>query len=479
LLSTIGAILALPLALRASVVIANLLWTGAVPLTIDLRPDLRVLAFATAVTAITGILVGVCAAYHAAKQNPAEALSYGRTISGHRSRAGIDRILICTQVALALILTSGAGLLTRSLVELRSTNAGFQADDVLVLWLSPTPGGYKDLDKAAYYRALLSNLSDLPGVQSVTLSHTSPTFYTTLSEPVAALQQDSEATVRVPSYRHTIAPRFFDTFGMSLREGRDFTPEDAFHAPPVAILSARLARQLFASHSAVGQRIRLGASSEQTALEVVGVVSDASLFNIRLQNPNAFYVPFFQAPSAMSNPLVQLRLGGGSLSSAFANTARKQVNDLGHEYVWRTQTLSEQVDQSIVEERLLGALSSVFGIVALLLAAIGIFGLISYSVNHRTREIGVRIALGADRKMIFRLVMGDSMRLTLIGIAIGFIVTLASTRLIAHMLFGISTTDPLTLLLAIGTMIAVALLAAYIPARRATKVDPMTALRHE
>lgn len=479
LLSGIGTVLGLPLAFKGSSVIARFVWTGAVPLILDLRPDIRVLAFVITVSIVTGVLVSAIAAWRATGENPANALQQGPSIVGQNLRwMRMNRILILVQVALSLALCIGAGLMTRSLAKLRSSDPGFREDGVLVLWLAPTPGGYKNLDASAYYQNLIGSLSALPGAKSVTLSHTSPTFSNLPREPVFPLSQESQSSEQFLADEHTVAPRFFETMNMSLLEGRDFTIADEMTATRVAILSSSLARALFQSRPATGQWIRVGTSPEDKRVQVVGVVTDASLYNVRIHKPYAAYLSFFQSPDEMSNPLLQIRFGTGD-PHAFATAASREVERLGHEYSWRTQTLAEQVDQSIVPERLLGMVSATFGILALLLTAIGVFGLISYVVTQRTREIGVRIALGAERGTIFRLIMRESLLLILSGMLIGLVLAVGASRFIAHTLYEVQMTDPLTLFIATGMLFAVAILASYIPASRASRIDPMAALRME
>lgn len=477
LLSSIGTVLGLPLAFKGSSMIARFVWTGAVPLTLDLRPDIRVLAFVITVALVTGVFVSAIAAWRASGENPANALQHGPSIVGQNlGWMRMNRVLILVQVALSLALCIGAGLMTRSLAKLRSSDPGFREDGVLVLWLAPSPGGYKNLDASAYYRGLIVSLSELPGAESVTLSHTSPTFSNLPREPVSPFSQKSQSSDQFLADEHTVAPRFFETMKMSLLEGRDFTIADEMTATRVAIPSRSLARALFPSSPATGQWIRVGTTSEEKRLQVVGVVTDASLYNVRIHKPYAVYLSFFQSPDEMSNPLLQIRFRAGD-PYAFANAASREVERLGHEYAWRTQTLAEQVDQSIVPERLLGIVSATFGILALLLTAIGVFGLISYVVTQRTREIGVRIALGAERKTIFRLIMRESLLLILSGLLVGLVLAVAASRFVAHALYEVKMTDPLTLFIATGVLFAVAIVASYIPASRASRIDPMDALR--
>ena len=479
LLSITGSVLGLPLAFAGSSMLAGFVWTGAVPLTLNLRPDIRVLAFATIAALTTGVFVAAIAAWRAARRSPADALQQGSSIIGQDLRwIRTNRALILTQVALSLTLTIGAGLLIRSLAELRSVNPGFRESGVLVLWLSPVPGGYKDLDMATYYRDLISSVSAFPGVKSATLSQTSPTFNNLPKQPVWSISQKPETGQQFLADEHTVAPRFFETMSMSLLEGRDFTSADDARGAPVAILSSSLARELFVSGPAIGQWVRFGTSSDEKRLQVVGVVSDASLYNVRTREPYEIYLPFFQIPEEMSTPMLQIRFGTSDPLS-FSVAAGREVQRHGHEYAWRTQTLAEQVDQSIVPERLLAMLSAVFGVMALLLTAIGVFGLFSYVVTLRTREIGVRIALGAERKSIFRLIMRESLSMTFGGVVVGLALALVAGRFIAHMLYDVRTSDPLTLFLATGVLFLVATLGSYLPASRASRIDSMAALRAE
>ena len=259
-------------------------------------------------------------------------------------------------------------------------------------------------------------------------------------------------------------------------QGRDFSFHDDQHAPAVAIVSQSLAQRFFPAGDAVGQSITVTFESGNQRLQVVGVVNDANLYYVRNHRPLTFYSPFFQ----QSNPIsayIELKTYGDPRT--VLDVARRRVEASGREDVLFSESLTHAVSNSLVYDRILALLSDCFGGLALLLVAIGLYGLMSYSVAGRTAEIGIRMALGAEPSGILRLIISDSVRLIAIGVAIGLPVALGMSRLVSKMLFGLSPADPISLTAAIVIVVGIALLAAYLPGRRATKVDPMVALRHE
>jgi putative ABC transport system permease protein len=294
--------------------------------------------------------------------------------------------------------------------------------------------------------------------------------------PVSRGSGDNPNANLVEADQHLISPNFFSTMGIPIVHGRDFTFHDDQHAPSVAIISGSLAQRFFPAGDAVGQLVRLPAEAGNQSRRIVGVANDANLYYVRNQKPLAIYTSFFQQARPMA-PYIEIKTYGNP--ETVLESARHRVEASGREYVFASELLRQAVNNSLVNDRILALIADVFGGLALLLVAIGLYGLISYSVAGRTAEIGVRMALGAETNGILRLILSDSLRLIAMGVAIGLPAALGLSRLVSKMLFNLSPADPASLAVALVIVVGIALLAAYLPARRATKVDPMVALRHE
>jgi len=272
-------------------------------------------------------------------------------------------------------------------------------------------------------------------------------------------------------------PGFFQTVGIYPQRGRTFSWRDDDKASRVAVVSQSLAKKLFAGREAIGKRLEITTEPAWQKVEIVGIVSDASLYDIREHASPTVYVPSTQYGEIMG--WSQLMLRTKAAPTVMANAVRQTVDSLGHEYVAKAHMVVETIDRSILRERLFAILSAFFGVLALLLAGIGLYGLMAYTVTRRTQEIGVRVALGAARENVFSMILRETLRLTGIGIALGLACALAASRLVANMLYGVSAWDPVTLAAVSVVLTAVAAVAGWIPARRATRVDPMAALRYE
>jgi len=271
-----------------------------------------------------------------------------------------------------------------------------------------------------------------------------------------------------------VGPRFFETLGIPLALGRAIGPEDTSRAPKVAVINKMLARQYFGSSNPVGRHVGLSGGD----IEIVGVVANAKYADVRKEVPPTIYVAYVQYPERLRAMHFEVRTAGDPV--AIIPAMRRAVQDLDNNLpLFDVNTQAEQIDQTIFQERLFAKLSSFFGLLALTLTCVGLYGIMTYAVTRRTNEIGIRVALGADRRTIMGMVMRDVLALVAIGIIIGIPAALASARLISHMLFGLTPTDPLTIVVTSLVMAAVAALAGYLPARRASHVDPMVALRYE
>jgi predicted permease len=476
-LSLAGALLGLAFAYWGSRFLVSLMAQAYLaPLTFDLRPDLRVLALTAGTAILTGILFGLAPAWRASRENPAAAMQQGaRGAAGGVGRLG--KALIVTQIALSLVLLAGAGLLGRSFERLSSVDFGFQKEHLLEITLNPKPGAYQGLDVNAYRMQMITRIASLPGVRSVGFSDNSVPDPEGWRYTAAAMSGDTGASPEAMANLATISPGFFGTLGIALLRGRDFEWTDDEHHPHLAIVSANLAARLFPNGNAIGQRIRFGVTPDLQNLEIVGMASDARVFDLRDASAPIAYVSGLQYPKGSQWGFLFVRTNESPES-----IARPLVNEielLGHEYVSRTRTVAQVTGQFLVPERVTAVLSGFFAGLALLLAAVGLYGLMSYAVARRTREIGIRVALGAERENILWIVLRETLALALFGLAIGVPCALAASRLVAGMLFGVSPNDLSTMAAVCVLLLIVALVAGYLPARRASEIDPMIALRHE
>lgn len=441
---------------------------------LNLGPDTHVLAFTAAIAILTGILFGLAPALNATRRGFTTSLQESSRIVGS-ARSG--RFLVSTQIALSLVLLMSAALFLRSLAKLRAANPGFQTVGILEAGLIENTLASKTLDAPVYYRELLGRIEQLPGVVSAAMSENEPASNFQNKVSVAAESPGPNN----PSFEADLemfSPGAFRTLGIRLEQGRDFAWTDDKKAPSVAVVSESLAWQLFPCGNALGRRIIVGPDNfpfKQRNLQVIGLVSDATFWNIRERNSPELYIPALQSYMQYGELLVHANMD----PLALASSVREAVDSMGHEYVLQTQSLSEQVERSLLQERVTAMFSAFFGGLALLLASIGLYGVMSYAVTRRTREIGIRLALGAQPPRVLWMVLGETLALLLAGIAIGIPFALLGTHLIAKQLFGLSPRDPLTLGIVVLALVAVGILAGYLPARRATRVDPIMALRHE
>jgi predicted permease len=448
-------------------------WGGG-PLALDLKLDLRVLGFTTAVCLITGILFGLAPALRATRIDLAHALKDSARSLSAGSRSLLSRSLIVTQVALSLLLLIGAGLFVRTLRNLQNVDVGFNRENLLLFKIDPELAGYKDAQVMDLYRQLVERIEAVPGVRSVTISRhpllSGKSRFGPISTQGAAPQSDEDV------YANIVAANFFETMEIPILLGRGLSPRDDQREPKVAVINQTMARKYFGDENPIGRRFGFGGPETSGQIEIVGVVRDAKYTDLRRQTPPTFYVPYQQEPPGQMTFAVRAADDATALIAPIRETVREVDQKLPLSDV-RTQ--SQQVNESIAQERLFATLSSFFGLLALLLASIGLYGVMSYSVARRTNEIGIRLALGAQRGDVMRLVLRETLLLVLIGLVIGLGAAMASTRLISSMLFGLTPNDPGTILLAALLLVAVATLAGYLPARRASRVDPMVALRYE
>lgn len=471
LLSAGGGALGLLLAWVGSNALVIFMSNGQERILPSLSPDVRVLAFTAIVSFVTGVFFGLAPAFRASRIDAGSALKETRAMSPANRLA---KTLVISQAALSLILLIGATLLARSLQNLETMNPGFDRNNVLIISLDSEAAGLKGNDLNRYYQQLLARIPQVPGIRSASAALIIPISGGGISNLVEVEgytprpEEDKEADIS------PVAPKYFETVGTPLLAGRDFTLQDREGTPKVAIINQTMARYYFHDANPIGRHITTRFNGN---MEIIGVVGDAKYLSLRETTSRTIYLPCFQGELPWGPAVfVRTSLPISAIAAPLRGAVRALDKNVPVKDIW---TLSHQVEQSLISERLIAMLSSFFGVLALLLACIGLYGVMSYSVVRRTNEIGIRVALGAARGDVLRLVLRETMLLVTLGIGIGLPVALASTRLIRSQLFDLEPNDPLTICAAMLTMFAVCALAGYLPARRASRVDPMVALRHE
>ena len=474
LLSALGGALGLIFARWGTAMLLGFLPQGRIPTVLEIKPDLRMLSFTLGVTLLTGLLFSLAPALQATRPNLIPALKHETVVVGGARRWELRRLLVILQVALSLVLLIGAGLFARSLRNLRAVDDGYNADQIITLALDPAQSGYKLEQLRSFYSQLSEGVATLPGVKTTAYTRNLPMSgnYSRFGIEVEGYQPRPGEEMAV--LLNQVGPQFFATFGTPLLRGREFNAQDTPESPKVVIVNDCLARYFFGAENPLGRRITL---ENYKDLEIVGVVADAKYRNLKEAAPQTAYIPFSQY-SALIQRTLCVRAAGNA--SALVAAIRGEVRSLDPNLpVFNVKTFAEQINESVSRERLVALLSSFLGLFALLLAALGLYGVMAYAVACRTREIGIRMALGARAGNALWLVLRETLLLALIGIALGLPAALISTRLTKELLFGLSPNDPLTIALATLVMIAIAALAGYLPARRAAQVDPLISLRHE
>lgn len=440
---------------------------------VDLSPDLRVVAFTAALAITSGVLFGLAPLWSASGESPRIALQEGsRNLGRGTGRPG--KILIVTQVALSVILFAGASLFVRSLEKLQAVKPGFQTGGVFEVGLSPKLNAFKDLDdQSSYFHELTDRISSFPGISSSALEHFGVGAGYTWDQNVRIHGVDGNG---LSSDCERITPGFFETTGISLLQGRNFSWQDDQNGH-VVIVSRDFAEKLFPHQNPIGRRIDVTSEPKWQSLEIIGVVSNTSLHDIHEPMRPTMYVPTFQynGHAELDTLLVRSSLPPAVIFKSVGQV----VGSFGRQNATSINALAESVTRSLVSDRIIAMLASFFGVLALLIAAIGLYGLMAYNVTHRTRELGIRFALGAGRDRVMQMILRETLALTIGGIAIGIPCAIAASLLIAHMLFGIRSYDPVTFIAVACVLLIIGALAGYLPARRAAKVDPMVALRYE
>jgi predicted permease len=451
----------------------------------EVKLDARVLVFALVASLLTGIMFGLAPALKTSRSRLSETLKEGSRGSGARGRA--QGVMVAVEIALALVLLVGAGLMIRSLSALWNVDPGFRADNVLTFGLSLSPA--MRTASPATIRTNLRQLSDqiaaTPGVRAVSFSGGAiplqgedDLFFWVEGQPKPASQSEMSMAV---VYR--VEPSYLKAMSIPLKQGRFFTSQDDERSQPVVVIDEVLARQHFGNENPIGKRIYQDGQDPQQIIGVVAHVKQWSLASDDDQSLQAqLYEPFRQLPD---NTMTAFASGLGVVTQYDGpmpplGSIRQTIQSHNTQNVIsRPQTMNEAIASTISDRRFSMILLDSFAVVALLLASLGLYGVISYLVGQRTHELGIRVALGAQRSDLLRLVLTHGMKMALAGVALGLVAALGLTRLLSKMLYGVSTTDPATFAVIAFLLTGVALLACYVPARRATKVDPLVALRYE
>jgi predicted permease len=439
--------------------------------------DARVLVFTIVVSLLTGMLFGLAPALKISQSHPGEALKEGRSASSGSAGRRLRGLLVITEFGLAVLLLSGAGLLVRSFLHIQAVDPGFNPERILLVNIAPALNSKSDQWRA-FYQQVNERIAALPGVEVAGLGE--EIFITGNPGGLLTIERssaDGSELARIPFRPDAIGEGFFQTLRVPLRSGRFFNAQDSQGSVPVTIINETMARRFWPGEDALGKRFKLGsAQSANPWLTVVGVVGDMRRQSMERHPIAQIFLPHLQSPERRMNLLVRTTGSPAQLAAAVRNEIRSIDKTV---LISGSSTLESLLARAVANRSFQTWLLALFSAVALLLAAVGIYGLIHQSVVLRTPEIGTRIALGAQPRDILRLVVGQGMRIALCGIGAGWLAAFVLTRVLTGLLYGVTPTDPMTFIAAPLLLLLVALLACYLPARRATRVDPLTALRQE
>jgi predicted permease len=477
LLSSFGGVLGIAVAFCCTSVLPKWASKKTVPIPLNLTPDARILVFSVVVTMATGLLFGLAPALKSAHVDPASVLKgSARSISGRETRWSLRKGLVAVQVALSMVLLVGAGMFVRTLGNYSRLNPGFDRDHLLSVHLDTHLVNYKASDFPLLYQRLSRQLEAIPGVRSASVT-TCPIVSGCVDSSRVRIAPDSQhqGSRQAMAQVNNVAPNYFETVGISLLQGREFATIDSPTSPKVAIVNQTFARQFLPDSDAIERRFSYSDNSQES-FAIVGVVADARVNDIREAAPPVIYFPIAQAPGNIDG----LEIRTMADPQWIATQARQAVAAVDHRIpIVDITTLTAEVKNNLTQQRLIARLTSIFGLLALGLACLGLYGVMSYIVERRTSEIGVRLALGSTRSAVLRLVLKETLLLVTLGGLIGLALSIAAMHLATSFLFGLSPEDPATISGAVLLLFLVSIAAGFFPAWRAASVDPMQALRAE
>jgi predicted permease len=469
------------LAIWATQLLLAFKFSADVPISLDLGVDARVLLFTLGVSLVTGLLFGLAPALQASKPEVLTALNHDTSRGSGRSRT--RNVFVVAQIAISLVLLVAAGLFLQSLRNATTIDLGFKPEGVETVTFDLRTQGYTDARGREFYRQLMERVSALAGVQAASLARMVPLNGSNMKIGITVAGQEPAQGEHQPVVGLNIVDsRYFETLQMPLVLGRTFNDTDKQDAPRVAIVNETMARRFYPgadAAAALGQRFSLegGGSPETEQVQIVGVVKDAKYETLGEDPEPYIYQPLQQSYSGEMTLHIRTASGAGA---GVLPAVRREAAALDKDVpLLNVMTMSEQIGYALLPLRVASSVAGSLGLVGMLLAALGVFGIVNYSVTQQTREIGIRMALGAQSRDVLRLVVGQGLRLAIIGVAIGIAAAAALTRALAGLLYGVSTLEPVIFGGVTLLMVSVALLASYLPARRATKVDPLIALRYE
>ena len=475
LLAALGGAAGIALAWWGSRLLVLMASDGAEALPLNVTPDARILGFTLLASLASALVFGVAPALSAARIAPNAALNSEKGARQTAAQGWLGKSLVVAQVAFSLVLLIGAGLFVRTLINLQNVPTGFNQQNVLLFQIGMTTTGYKDVQLSNLVREVEEKVKTVPGVQAA--SFASFIFNQGVWRSAAYTRDFNPSPGQGRNIRNiVVGQEYFAAMEIPLAQGRGFGPQDTKSSQKVAVISETMARRFFGESSPLGKRFGINGPASSEQIEVIGVAKDAKGQSVTEAMPPVAYYHHAQQSESLNNFVVRYTGASATLAPQIRQ-AIKQVNS--NLPIDEVVSLSEHIGRSLVQQRLIARLASFFGLLALLLACVGLYGVLSYTVARRTNEIGIRVALGAQPRGIVVLMMREVLLLVALGAGIGLTAAMATTRLVSNLLFGLTPTDPLTIVMATLLLISVTALAGYLPARRASRVDPLVALRND